>query len=47
MEKLRQTSPRSLWLTDLDALENELDVRNAAVSCSGYCLVHGFLTHLL
>ncbi|OEL24967.1 hypothetical protein BAE44_0014015 [Dichanthelium oligosanthes] len=25
VEKLRQTSPRSLWLSDLDALEKELD----------------------
>ncbi|CAN6274802.1 unnamed protein product [Urochloa humidicola] len=26
VEKLRQTTPRSLWLSDLDTLEKELDV---------------------
>lgn len=43
LEKLSQTSPRSLWLSDLNALEKELDVSNVILCCVVFCFVFYFL----
>ena len=32
-EELNKTSPKSLWLRDLDALDKQLDVRNKPYLC--------------
>ena len=36
VEELENTSPKSLWLRDLDTFEKELDVSNAILICSVY-----------
>lgn len=33
VEEMRNTPPKSLWFRDLEALEKELDVSNAALCC--------------